>query len=388
MMERVHSQQLLKSINQQKILQLIFKKGPIFRAELAKQSGLTQQTVTNIVNRLLEEEIVVEGEPISGRGGRKPVPLTVNEGSLYAIGIEVAVKYVRGILVNFKNEPLAKSELQEFVFENEDDFLGCICRVIDGLMRRVPNLEKLKGIGISIQGLVDSKEGVLISASWLKRFSRIGIKKELEKKYPVPVYVENDVNLLAIIEVLEGRLADSTNSITLKLDYGIGGAIVIGKQLYDGSSHVAGEFGHYKAFRGEYAHPCHCGSYGCLTTLASVSGLRNNMKLSLEEFNDRLRSGEESANRLFNEIQEAVGLSLSNIVTFLNPDHVLLTGKMIAVLGDLLVPAIQRRLFSTIPESCKGLKFLHVPELVDEPALSAALVKYHFFEIPLESLSL
>jgi predicted NBD/HSP70 family sugar kinase len=210
----------------------------------------------------------------------------------------------------------------------------------------------------------------------------------LEQRYPVPVYVENDVNLLAIIEVLEGRLTGSTNSITLKLDYGIGGAVVIGRQLYDGSSHVAGEFGHYKAFRGEYAHPCHCGSYGCLTTLASVSGLRNNARLSLEEFNDRLRSGEESANRLFNEIQEAVGLSLSNIVTFLNPDHVLLTGKMVSVLGDLLVPAIERRLFSTIPESCKELQLLHVPEPVDEPALSAALVKYHFFDIPLESLSL
>lgn len=386
-MEKVHSQKLLKSINQQKILQLIYSEGPISRVELAKKAGLTQQTVTNIVNRLLEEELVVEGEPISGRGGRKPVPLTLNGGSLYAIGIEVAVKYVRGTMINFRNEILGESEYSDFTFRDDKEFLECIAKVIDDLIHRVPDPEKLKGIGISMQGLVDSKEGVLLSASWLK-LRDIPIKSELEKRYPVPVYVQNDVNLLAMIEMLEGRLAASQNSITLKLDYGIGGAIVINKQLYDGSSHVSGEFGHYKAFRGEYAHRCHCGSYGCLTTLSSVSGLRNNAKLSLEEFNSRLRSGEEIANRLFNEIQEAIGLALSNIVTFLNPDHVLLTGRIISELGDLLVPAVRRRLFATIPETCRGLTLLEEPEPFNEPATAAALVKYHFFEIPLDSLSL
>jgi len=386
-MERVHSQQILKSINQQKILQLIFTEGPISRVELAKKTRLTQQTVTNIVNRLLEEEIVLEGMPIPGKGGRKPVPLRVNNSSLYAIGIEVAVKYVRGKVLNFKNEELGVKELRDFVFHDEDEFLDCIRRVIDDLMRYVPEAERLKGIGISIQGLVDSKEGVLLSASWLKKLRPVRIKKRFEAMYPVPVYVENDVNLLALIEMLEGRLTESRNSITLKLDYGIGGALVINRQLYGGSTHVSGEFGHYKAFRGDYSYRCHCGSYGCLTTLSSESGLRNNAKLTLEEFSMRLRSGDADANRLFNEIQDAVGLALSNVVTFLNPDHVLLSGKIVSMLGDLLVPSIERRLFSTIPELCRSLRLLHVPE-PDEAALAAALVKHHFFQVPLESLSL
>jgi len=381
------SQQLLKSINQQKVLNLIFSEGPITRVELAEKTGLTKQTVTNIVNRLLQEQIVLEGEPVSGRSGRNPIPLTVNYGAMYAIGVEVAVKYVRGKLMNFNNRVIAETALEDLRFTSEEQTLECIRQVIDELLRRVPHSTGLKGIGISIQGLVDSKAGVVISSSWLK-WKNYPMRDKLQQLYPFPVYVENDVNLLAQFENLQGRLAASRHNITLKLDYGIGGAIIIDKQLYSGATHVAGEFGHYKAFRIPYSHRCHCGAFGCLTTLASISGLRNNVGISLEEFNLRVRNADTDMIRLFDEIQDAVGLALSNIVTFFNPDHVLLTGKIVGVLGDLLVPEIERRLFSTVPEAYRSVVLLHSRESVDDPAMAAALVKKHFFEVPLDSLSL
>lgn len=92
------SHMLLKSINQQKVLFLIYSEGPISRVELSEKTGLSRQTVTNIVNRLLEEKIIVAGELIDleAGSGRKRVGLHINSGSFYAIGLELAGKYIRG----------------------------------------------------------------------------------------------------------------------------------------------------------------------------------------------------------------------------------------------------------------------------------------------------
>jgi len=282
-MEKVSSQQLLKSINQQKVLHLIYTEGPITRVELAERTGLTQQTVTNVVNRLLEENLVAEGEPLPGKGGRKPIPLTVRSSHIYAVGIEVAVKYVRGSLMNFQGEILQSYQVETELYRDQEQPLRYIAKVVDRLLPEAPDLDRLKGIGCSIQGLVDAREGVVIRSPGLG-WRNFPLKRRLEEQYRLPVYIENDVNLLALIENLKGRLARAENSMILKLDYGIGGAVIIQNQLYAGSSHVAGEFGHYKAFAEPYAYPCHCGSKGCLTTLASVSGLKRHKHWSLEDF--------------------------------------------------------------------------------------------------------
>src|SRR5690606_28158607 len=100
-MQKVSSQQGLKFINQQKVLNLIYNESPISRVEIAERTSLTQQSVTNIVNRLMEEDLVREGESMSGNKGRKPIPLAIQADKMYAIGIEVAVKYISGKLIDF-----------------------------------------------------------------------------------------------------------------------------------------------------------------------------------------------------------------------------------------------------------------------------------------------
>lgn len=378
---------MLKSINQQKVLQLIHSEGPISRVELSKRIGLTQQTVTNVVNRLLEDSIVLEGEPIPGEGGRRPIPLTVDKASLYAIGIEVAVKYVSGSLVNFKNEVIAEAKVDVTVFKHEEQPLACVEQIIQTLLRKASQPSRVQGIGCSIQGLVDAASGIVLRSPGLA-WRNFPLKKRLESKFQLPVYIENDVNLLATVESYQGRLADADNSIILKLDYGIGGAVVFQNQLYPGSTHVAGEFGHYKAFTGSDALKCHCGGKGCLTTLASISGLTGHKKLTLEQFSRQVTEGNEEAVALFLLITRGVGQALANIVTFLNPDHVLLTGKWIETFGERLVADLRWQLLELTPESCRGVRLLPNEEPMNESVLAAGFAVKHFFEVPLNSLSL
>lgn len=386
-MARVTSQQLLKSINQQKVLHLIFNEEPITRVELAEITGLTQQTVTNIVNRLLQEDIVVEGTPSASSRGRKPVPLTVNVTNMFAIGIELAGKYVRGALHNFRYDLVGEARRPVDRYLNEDHILATVCEVIEELLELAPERSRIKGIGLSIQGLVDSKKGIALRIPGLG-WGRFPLQERLENKYDMPFYLENDVNLLAINENMYGSLRGSSNNITLKFDYGIGGAIVADNQLLTGSTFAAGEFGHYKAFTGANAYRCHCGGTGCLTTLASTSGLALNVGLTLNEFAEGVRAGETRSAELYETVVTALCLAVSNVVTFLNPDQVLMTGKLLEVLGDWLIPAMDERIMANVSETCRGVRLSYMRQKPDEPALATGLVLKRVFEVPVDSLSL
>lgn len=379
--EKTASHKIMKSQNQQKVLHLIFTEGPISRVELAEKSGLTQQTVTNIVNRLLREDVVKQGEPVESTVGRKRVPLTVNSAKMYAVGIEMSGKFIRGALYNFQYHRLARVERRVGKFEHGEHALEVICSVINEIIEQVPDPNRLKGIGICVHGLVDSHHGVVLRPPGLG-WTPLAIREPLESKYGFPVYVENDVNLLALNENMSGCLADSNHNITLMMDWGIGGAIVVDKQLVTGSSFVAGEFGHYKSFSGEDALLCHCGSVGCLTTLASDSGLQQNFGTGIDVFEAKVRSQDPASLELYSKIVDALSLAIGNVITFLNPDHVMLTGSVMEAFAEKIIPELQSRIPLLIPETCRKVNIIHLREMPEETELAASLVLKNVFEAP------
>ncbi|NGP44976.1 ROK family transcriptional regulator [Bacillaceae bacterium SIJ1] len=241
-MNKVSSQQGMKFINQQKILHLIYNESPISRVELAERTALTQQTVTNIVNRLIEDDLVMEGQSTSGARGRRPIPLVIQTSGMFAIGIEVAVKYVAGALIDFSGKVLANERMDVSVFHDAEDTFACIYDVLAKLHQAVPDETKLRGIGLSIQGLVDSKQGIVIESQGLA-FDNFPLVARLKQTFDFPIYIENDVNLLAIIENDKGDLAASENNIVLKLDHGIGGAVMHQKNSLSGRLMLQGSSG-------------------------------------------------------------------------------------------------------------------------------------------------
>ncbi|MBO0993333.1 ROK family transcriptional regulator [Bacillus sp. SD088] len=378
---KVSNSQMIKEINQQKVLRLIYIEGPIPRVDLAGKTGLTQQTITNIVNRLLSENLILETAPVSNGGRRRPIPLIINSTNMYAIGIELAIKYVRGTLMDFKNNTL--KEITEYVprYEHEEHPMEYIFKVIDQLLEQVPKKEGLKGIGLSVQGLVDVSKGTIIYSPGL-RWRDFPLKEKLENRYGLPIYLENDANLLAIVESLNGKLALSEQSMVFKFDYGIGSAMVINKQLLHGANYVAGELGHYKAFTGNDAIPCHCGAKGCLTTFASISGLKRNGGFTLEEFNQAVRANDPAAMEIFEKIQTSIAKAIANLITLFNPEHILFTGRFLDEIGDLMIPLLKKDILELIPDSCQNVKIIVLAETPNESKSAAGLVMNYFFNIP------
>lgn len=383
------SHMLLKSINQQKVLYLIYSEGPISRVELAEKTGLSRQTVTNIVNRLLQEKVINEGELMSleSKRGKRRIALHVNSSKLFAIGIDIAGKYVRGSIYNLRQEQIASAERTIDKYRSVEVLLNLMHQVIDELLTQVRSRDKIKGIGISIQGLVDGKHGIVLRTPGIG-VHRLPLKQLIEDKYQIPVYIENDVNLLSVNENMNGCLKDSNNNIVLKFDYGTGGAIVYEKRLIPGSNFVAGEFGHYKGFSGPDAYPCHCGRNGCLTTLASSSGLSVSMKCTLEQFAEGIRNGDPKFIRLYELIIEGISVALTNIITFTNPDSVLLTGTVLSALSPYMASEIKAKVLNQLPVTVNNVQIMHLELKPDDAKLAAGLVIKRAFEIPLDTLSL
>ncbi|MDQ1913708.1 ROK family transcriptional regulator [Paenibacillus sp. GD4] len=383
------SHTLLKSINQQKVLHLIFSEYPISRVELAQKTGLSTQTVTNIVNRLLQDKVIIEGEPqaLESGSGRKRVPLLISASRYCAIGLELSGSSAKGALYNFRNERLASFELRENGYSSEEDLLRVVRGVLNNLVEKVPNTSELKGIGVSVHGLVDSSQGMLLRSPGLG-WKRIPLGELLEEEFTVPVYLENDTNLLALNENMGGSLALSRNNVTFKFDRGIGGAIVVEKQLVTGSSFVAGEVGHIKTFSAPFDYPCYCGGKGCLTTLASAHGIGKNIGVTLESFAERLRSEEPEAVQLAGILMAAITNTIANTVTLLNPDRVLITGSVLKALGSVLISELEAQVLANVPETCRSLAFIHKEDSPDGTALAVGLVLQNVFKIPIDQLSL
>lgn len=381
------SNQILKSINQQKVMRLIFTEGPISRVKLADITGLTQQTITNIVKRLLNEKLVLELKAVGNVSGRKPIPLVINGKNMYGIGIEIAITYIRGSLMNFQNEKIKDVIVEVPKYKDQEHPMIYIYDVIDQLLACVPDGGSLKGIGCSIQGLVDTKKGEVIYSPGL-RWRNFPLKSKLKDKYQLPIYTENDINLFSVFENLKGSLKHSKDNIALKFDYGLGGALVVDKKLVQGSNFVAGEFGHLKAFTGKDALPCHCGAKGCLTTFASVSGLLRNGGFTIDQFNEGVRQNDHEAMVLFDKIKDAIVIAVSNLITFFNPDHVLMTGELIDELKDVFLPQLKAGIKENIPETCQNVKLQYLPKTPDESTLAVSLVMDEFFGVPVDQLAL
>lgn len=379
--QKISSPQKLKTYNQQQVLHVIFSDGPISRVDIAAKTGLTQQTITNIVGRLLKDNLVVEGSTKTTGAGRNPIPLEINYKGIFAIGIEITVKYIRGVIINFNREIVSEKKVQVKQFESAEHTVSILVDVIDWLVMQEKTADLIKGIGISIQGVVDKSSGTILKASSLY-WENFNLKKEIESRFSLPIYLENDVNVIAIVENMVGLLSGSQNNLVLKIDQGIGGAIVINKQLYTGNQNIAGEFGHYKCSYGEDALPCHCGGKGCITTIASIGSLERNLGMDFAEIMDRFHHNDPEIRKVMEQIGLAIARGLGNIITFLQPDEVLLTGELFEKAGVFFQALIRENIDQLVPFHSQNVTLLQKVDQMDGALMAASLVINEMLQSP------
>jgi predicted NBD/HSP70 family sugar kinase len=317
--------QQTKQHNRDLVLRTIFAHESISRAEVARLTHLTRTTVSDVVNGLFAEGLVQEvgrGESI---GGKSPILLSVIADSRYLIGLNLAQDKFVGAIVNLRGE--IKEIVEEPVHDDNGEVaLQLVYKIIDQLIRK--KIKPIVGIGVGTPGLVNSRDGVVVTAVNLK-WQDLPLSQLLEKKYKLPSIVLNDSQATAIGEfVYGGGHPLDENLVVVNVIHGIGAGILINGRLFQGDGGGAGEIGHVVVQ--ENGELCRCGKRGCLETIASARAVvkQLNMK-SFDEVTSSFNEGNSAAISVIENAGRSLGLSLANLIATLNIQKIVLTGDMV-----------------------------------------------------------
>lgn len=329
------NQQVVKQENKALVLEQIIKNTPISRADIATSTGLNKGTVSSLVKELLDENLINESGPGKSSGGRRPVMLHFNKLAGYSIGIDLGVNYILGVLTDLKGNICLEKQIN-FSDLTYEEILEKLNEVIDHLMNAAPSSSYgIVGIGIGVPGIVNKEKKILLAPNL--NWRNVDLKAELEKKYEVPITIENEANAGAYGEKNFGVGKDFNNIIYVSVGIGIGVGLILNGNLYRGNNGFSGELGHMTIELN--GMKCSCGNAGCWELYASEKSLVVNAKrsslmdgqkdhLSLETIIELANNGESTSIQLFEEIGKYLGIGINNIINTFNPEQIIIGNRM------------------------------------------------------------
>ncbi|WP_164716528.1 ROK family protein [Paenibacillus whitsoniae] len=256
----------------------------------------------------------------------------------YAVGVDVGGTKINAGIVDERGEVLHTVSVPTLAgsARTEDRIVLAIREVLGGASGSLPPLA-LRGIGVGTAGQIDWAEGAVRSASdLLPGYAGTPLRRLLEAQFPLPVRVDNDVNVLALTEKRLGAARGVNDFICLALGTGVGGALVTGGRLVHGAWGGAGELGHLAVDL--HGPPCLCGGRGCLEQYASGTSIARRMRerlaaegqadalIDAREVFARWHAGEPLAAALMQESMAALGAAIASLIHMWNPQVVVIGG--------------------------------------------------------------
>lgn len=343
-----------KQNNKMSILELAMEIPKVSRVEISEKLGLTRATVSNLTEELIKDDLLTQVGQGKSSGGRKPAILSLNENAGYTIGIDIGVNYIYGILTDLKGTILSSRNFK-YRSENKTENNSTLISIIDSFIYEMDKDTRygLVGIGIGIPGIL-KQTGEIIrtpNINWLES----NIKHNLESKYEVPVYMENEANAGALGELFFGKVKSIDDFIYISIGIGIGVGVIFDKNLFKGSTGFSGEVGHITIERDGIK--CKCGNYGCWELYASESFIYKNFdsiypdNKVFETTKDlilsiNLAKNDEDAESVFKELGDNIGIGLATIINIFNPKKVIIGTRIDASLieNDIKKSAQKRAL--------------------------------------------
>lgn len=287
------------------IVRYIQENGNASKVEISKVLNLSMPTVLQNTKELLEQGIVEEAGEYESTGGRKAKSLVIHGDAAYALGLDITANHISLVFVNLVGEVL-NSQRKRKTFQNSPDYYRELATELDDFcaVSRVSS-ERILGIGISLPGIVDNQNKVLLKSHALK-LENVSLRI-MEQLMPFPAYFENDANAAMVAE--KNHLKE--DAVYLSLSNTVGGAICMNGSLFRGNSQKAGEFGHMIIVPG--GRPCYCGKKGCADAYCSPLVLTSATGDTLESFMERVNRRESQALSVWEEYLDYLAIVITNL---------------------------------------------------------------------------
>ena len=349
------SRDLVREINQFHILNAIRIAGAISRVEIARITGQSRATATNITARLIVENLIYEKETEDrSRRGRKRVLLALNPDAAYVVGVKLsayriscAVTDIQADVKSSVNMPVRTSERPvKFVADLiEEGIRHCISEA------RI-DLSQVSGIGLGIPGFVDSRSGVCF---WTPLYQKgdVPLKDLIQKRFQIETLIENDTNTVTLAHQWFGEGKGIDNFLVVTIEDGVGMGIVVNGQLYRGARGIAAEFGHVVV--DPNGRDCRCGKKGCIEAYASNFSILDEAQaaidkgewhhervpdLRFEEVVTAAQSGERILQNIFTNAGTFLGMGLAGLIQIFNPTKIIISGEGVRA-GNLMFQSLR-----------------------------------------------
>ncbi|MEU9031815.1 ROK family transcriptional regulator [Streptomyces sp. NPDC048383] len=360
-MQTPGSQSSLHRANLERVVRAVRLAGSLTQAEIARATGLSAATVSNIV-RELKEAGTVEVIDTSA-GGRRARSVSLSGDAGIVIGVDFGHTHLRVAVGNLAHQVLAEEseplDVDASWVEGFDRAEALVGRLIEGVG---VGRDKVIGVGLGVPGPIDVESGTLGSTAILPGWAGINPRQELSQRLGVPVYVDNDANLGALGESVWGSGRGVKDLAYIKVASGVGAGLVINGQIYRGPGGTAGEIGHITL--DESGPVCRCGNRGCLETFAAARYVlpllesSHGPDLTMERVVELARAGDPGCRRVVTDVGRHIGSGVASLCNLLNPSRVVLGGSL-AEAGELVLTPIRESVGRyAIPSAARQLSVL------------------------------
>ncbi len=353
------SQSSLHRANLERVVRAVRTAGSLTQAEIARTTGLSAATVSNIV-RELKEGGTVEVTPTSS-GGRRARSVSLSGDAGVVVGVDFGHTHLRVAVGNLAQRVLAEDaeplDVDASAAQGLDRAEQLVRRLLDdaGI-----DAGKIIGVGLGVPGPIDVETGTLGSTAILPGWAGTNPRDELASRLSVPVHVDNDANLGALGELVWGAGRGASDLAYIKVASGVGAGLVINGQIYRGPGGTAGEIGHITL--DESGPVCRCGNRGCLETFTAARYVlpllhsAHGTDLTVARMVQLAREGDPGCRRVISDVGRHIGSGVANLCNLLNPRRVVLGGDL-APAGELILAPIRESVSRyAIPSAARQLE--------------------------------
>lgn len=365
MLEQVgHGYSLVGDRIQAEIMHLVRElERPVSRSEMADALGVSRSKVSLEVGRLLEGGLLAEVGLAASDGGRRSSLLRIPRSAGLIAAVDLGASSIDVALADLGGELVAHGASPADIKDGPGAVLGRAKELLAALLEEQgSDAREVRAIGVGVPGPVEYASGLLNSPPIMPGWDRFPVRGAFADEYAAPVFVDNDVNVMALGEHRGGAGKGVDNVLFVKIGTGIGGGIIADGHLYRGTQGCAGDIGHICA--DPEGPVCLCGNVGCLEAMAGAPAIaakaercaREGVSPILGEMLERRGAlgtrdvgeaaglGDYHALAIIKESGRLVGRVIATLVSTLNPSLIVIGGG-VARIGHALLGEIRSAVY-------------------------------------------
>lgn len=324
------------------------------RVEIAEQTGLSAQTVSNVSRRLLDAGVIREAGIRNLGVGKPRTILQLDPSGHYSIGVHIDPAVLTFVLLNIEGEILTHTTRRTPSAADPGAVISLMRDSIEEIILSSGiDRERVLGVGIASPGPIDMARGVVMDPPLLTSWHGVALRDELETATGLFVLLEKDVTAAAVGELWKSTGSDRDDFLYFYYGTGVGVGLVLDREVVRGPTSNAGDAGHIVV---DPTGPvCRCGRRGCLgDAISPVTIVRSAIDRGVIEdpgaeldtaFIDEAfsrvallaRGGDDRALGLIDNIARDVAEAIVTIVNLLDLDQVVLGGPYWGRVSDFLL---------------------------------------------------